>query len=187
MNTKLTPEHHAAQSAPIHHQDRATPAAAQSETDPVCGMSVAANDERYVEHQGHKYYFCSNGCKTKFAADPERYLKPKIPSTAKPKAGAIFTCPMHPEIRRDRPGSCPICGMALEPLNVSLDDADDSELRSMLLRFRIGVGRACRGGPGGAGDSRGVMGRMAVLRAGMAFLSHLEPEHVQPDRARHRR
>ena len=102
-------------------------------------MSVAANDERCVEHQGHKYYFCSNGCKTKFAADPERYLKPKIPSTAKPKAGASFTCPMHPEIRRDRPGSCPICGMALEPLNVSLDDADDSELRSMLLRFWIGV------------------------------------------------
>ena len=92
-----------------------------------------------MKHHGHKYFFCSNGCKTKFAADPEHYLEPKLTLPAKLAAGAIYTCPMHPEIRRDGPGNCPICGMALEPLNVSLEDADDSELRSMTKRFWIGA------------------------------------------------
>ena len=102
-------------------------------------MKVAANSERWLDLEGHKYFFCSNGCKTKFAADPQRYLKPKESAPATLATGAIYTCPMHPEIRRDRPGHCPICGMALEPLNVSLDEADDSELRSMSMRFWIGV------------------------------------------------
>src|ERR1700681_4840095 len=89
------------------------------------GPDIHDNAARCVEHRGHKYFFCSNGCRSRFAADPEQYLRPKSPSPSKVPAGAIYTCPMHPEIRRDRPGNCPICGMALEPLNVSLEDADD--------------------------------------------------------------
>jgi heavy metal translocating P-type ATPase len=139
MNAKSHHESHGGHPGPGHHHDDADSTVARSEIDPVCGMSVAANAERWVEHRGHKYFFCSNGCRDRFVADPEQYLKPKSPSPSKVPAGAIYTCPMHPEIRRDRPGNCPICGMALEPLNVSLEDADDSELRSMTLRFWVGA------------------------------------------------
>jgi len=111
--------------------------AARSETDPVCGMKVAANDERSVEHMGTMYFFCSPGCKTKFAADPGKYLKPKSAPPAQQDMSAIYTCPMHPEIQQRGPGSCPICGMALEPMTVSLDEEDSSELRSMTLRFWV--------------------------------------------------
>ena len=132
---------HHGEAAHDHHHDRGaqSQAAGKTETDPVCGMKVAPNPARAVEHEGHTYYFCSDGCKTKFAADPARYLAPKPATPAKATPGAIYTCPMHPEIRRNGPGSCPICGMALEPLTVSLEDADDSELRSMTLRFWIGA------------------------------------------------
>ena len=139
MNEKSHHESHGGHHGPDHHRDDADSAITRSEIDPVCGMSVAANAERSVEHRGQKYLFCSNGCRDRFAANPEQYLKPKAPSPSQLPAGAIYTCPMHPEIRRDRPGNCPICGMALEPLNISLEDADDSELRSMTLRFWVGV------------------------------------------------
>ncbi len=72
---------------------------------------------KYSEtHDGVRYFFCSAGCQTKFKADPGKYLKADAPAP-KPAAqkGVIYTCPMHPEIRQDGPGSCPICGMALEP------------------------------------------------------------------------
>ena len=102
--------------------------------DPVCGMAV--NPEECAgshEYQGTEYFFCGKGCIAKFAASPETYLKPKLVSA---KPGATYTCPMHPEIVRNQPGPCPICGMALEPMTVSLDD-ENPELDDMTRRFWI--------------------------------------------------
>src|SRR5215470_16347817 len=95
------------------HNDTAAAAAA---IDPVCGMRVdpAAGKPR-AEHAGTTYHFCSEGCRSKFAADPGRYLAPRRPAAPPAPSGTIYTCPMHPEIRQPGPGSCPICGMALEP------------------------------------------------------------------------
>jgi Cu+-exporting ATPase len=87
-------------------------------TDPVCGMTVDPYGEGpRAEHKGHTYHFCSDGCRSKFAADPERYLN----KTGEPEPlpqGTLYTCPMHPEIVQEGPGHCPICGMALEPMGV---------------------------------------------------------------------
>ena len=96
--------------------------------DPVCGMSVDPKTAKHhAEHAGRPYYFCSAGCRAKFVADPVTYLTAKpVAATAAP--GSIWTCPMHPQIRRERPGSCPICGMALEPEEPSLDDGPNPEL-----------------------------------------------------------
>jgi Cu+-exporting ATPase len=104
--------------------------------DPVCGMSVAADGPHHCEHRGLTYHFCNPRCLAKFQAEPERYLGPK-PAVAEGSTDGIYTCPMHPEIRKQGPGSCPICGMALEPLEVSLDEAENLELRDMSRRFRI--------------------------------------------------
>jgi Cu+-exporting ATPase len=97
-----------------------------------------AKTKHYADHAGHAYHFCSHGCRTKFVADPNKYL---AAADAKPAAdpGAIYTCPMHPEVRQVGPGSCPICGMALEPETVSLDDAPNLELADMTRRFWIGL------------------------------------------------
>src|SRR5215213_8604596 len=86
-------------------------------TDPVCGMKVdPASAADSFDYNGTRYYFCMPGCRKKFEADPNNYLSPAPsrpgPSSAMP-AGTIYTCPMHPEVRQDRPGSCPKCGMAL--------------------------------------------------------------------------
>src|ERR1700730_16933254 len=90
-------------------------------TDPVCGMDVDPATARHrAEHDGRTYYFCSAGCRAKFAADPAKYLGPGPAPEAAP-AGAIYTSPMHPEIRQAGPGACPICGMALEPMMASAD------------------------------------------------------------------
>jgi Cu+-exporting ATPase len=111
--------------------------------DPVCGMTVAANPDKSVQHAGKTYYFCSQGCVTKFRANPEQYLR-KSAAGAEPAAPAptskdvIYTCPMHPQVRQVGPGSCPICGMALEPEVATLEE-DTSELRDMTRRFWIGV------------------------------------------------
>jgi Cu+-exporting ATPase len=104
--------------------------------DPVCGMSVdpAAAEHRF-DHDGTTYSFCSAGCRTKFAANPARYLGPKSAPVQPPPAGAIYTCPMHPEIRRDGPGACPICGMALEPEEPSAEAAPNAELIDMKRRL----------------------------------------------------
>ena len=96
-------------------------------------------DTRAAKHRfdldGTPYYFCSAGCLEKFRADPDRYLNP---SDEEPHGdiveGTIWTCPMHPEIRRDAPGSCPICGMALEPLEPSLEEGPNPELIDMSRR-----------------------------------------------------
>ncbi|MBO9709033.1 MAG: heavy metal translocating P-type ATPase [Caulobacter sp.] len=106
--------------------------------DPVCGMTVdPATAKHYAVLDGQDYWFCSAGCKAKFEADPQRYLNP-APPPAMPK-GTIYTCPMHPEIRQEGPGTCPICGMALEPETPSLDDGPNPELTDMSRRFWIGL------------------------------------------------
>lgn len=89
-------------------------------------------------HQGQDYFFCSGRCRERFEAEPEKYLKPRKPEPAAP-AGTVYTCPMHPEVRQVGPGACPICGMALEPEQVSLDDAPDPELIDMTRRFWIAL------------------------------------------------
>jgi len=93
------------------------------------------------EHQGQSFYFCSAGCATKFRADPERYLIPKTTEPAAP-AGTIYTCPMHPEIRQEGPGTCPICGMALEPELVTADTGPNPELADMMRRLWIAAALA---------------------------------------------
>ncbi len=117
-----------------------SPAEAGSAIDPVCGMSVDPHTTPHRHtHQGHPYYFCSAGCRSKFAADPARYLAPTAASAPPVPAGAIYTCPMHPEIRQVGPGACPICGMALEPELVSAESAPNPELADMTRRFWIGL------------------------------------------------
>ncbi|MDB5635607.1 MAG: copper-translocating P-type ATPase [Bradyrhizobium sp.] len=117
-------------------------AAAATAIDPVCGMSVdPATAKHRVAYNGQDYFFCSARCRERFEAEPEKFLQPepaKHPEPVTP-AGTIYTCPMHPEIRQAGPGSCPICGMALEPEQVSLDDAPDPELTDMTRRFWIAL------------------------------------------------
>jgi Cu+-exporting ATPase len=109
--------------------------------DPVCGMTVNPHTAQHRhEHAGQIYHFCSSGCRTKFAANPGKYLSPSTAIPAEPvPEGTIYTCPMHPEVRQVGPGSCPICGMALEPEIVSADNAPNHELADMTRRFWIGV------------------------------------------------
>ena len=97
-----------------------------------------ATAKHRLSHNGQDYFFCSARCRQRFEAGPEKFLAPGTPPAAAP-AGAIYTCPMHPEVRQAGPGSCPICGMALEPEQVSLDDAPDPELIDMTRRFRVAL------------------------------------------------
>ncbi|MBY0508652.1 MAG: cadmium-translocating P-type ATPase [Rhodospirillaceae bacterium] len=113
--------------------------AAGAVKDPVCGMDVHPSTAAHTSsHAGQDYFFCSGGCKTKFDANPGAYVNPQ-PRTPAAVQGAIYTCPMHPEIRQEGPGSCPICGMALEPLLVSAADEANPELDDMSRRFWIGL------------------------------------------------
>jgi Cu+-exporting ATPase len=108
-------------------------------TDPVCGMKVnPATAKHRFTYQGEEFFFCSGRCRERFEAEPEKFLKPREPEPP-PSAGTIYTCPMHPEVRQVGPGSCPICGMALEPEQVSLDDAPDPELIDMTRRFWVSL------------------------------------------------
>ena len=123
-----------------HHADAAP--GAGTVKDPVCGMTVDPHTAKHrAEHDGHPFYFCSNGCRTKFEADPARYIDPASAATqAEPvPGGTTYTCPMHAQIRQVGPGSCPICGMALEPETVSLDDGPNEELVDMTRRFWVGL------------------------------------------------
>jgi Cu+-exporting ATPase len=114
-----------------------------SSKDPVCGMSVDPHTaEHRSEHAGKTWYFCSSGCKSKFNDAPEKYLGDKSEQEEPVAPGTMFTCPMHPEIRQQGPGDCPICGMALEPEEVSLDDGPSGELTDMTRRFWIGLALA---------------------------------------------
>jgi Cu+-exporting ATPase len=129
----------------------------QTVIDPVCGMSIAPPDAaEHHKHAGTTYYFCNPGCARLFRADPERYLAPHHPvqtahatslpviAAVDPVAGAHstdrrYTCPMHPEVVSDKPGSCPKCGMALEPVTPDADDGDSPELAGMSRRFWVGL------------------------------------------------
>ena len=104
--------------------------------DPVCGMKVSADSPHQAQHAGHDFRFCSARCRDKFVAEPERFLAPGPASPQAPTSGAgsTYTCPMHPEIVRDAPGSCPICGMALEPV-LPTDDDENPELADFGRRF----------------------------------------------------
>ncbi|OCC02018.1 copper-translocating P-type ATPase [Labrys sp. WJW] len=120
-----------------HHHDHA--GAHSGVKDPVCGMDVdPATAKHSIQHEGHPYYFCSAGCKSKFEAEPGRYLGERKPTPVAP-AGTIYTCPMHPEIRQEGPGSCPICGMALEPLQVTAEAGPNPELAEMTRRFWVSL------------------------------------------------
>jgi len=109
--------------------------------DPVCGMSVDPATALTHRHGNETYYFCNPRCRDKFVADPSHYLEPKerAEPNAAVAAGTVWTCPMHPEIRRDAPGACPICGMALEPLAPSAEEGENAELKDMTRRFWISV------------------------------------------------
>ena len=121
-----------------HHRPPAAHAGSKV-LDPVCGMTVdPATSPHRLDIGGETYHFCSAGCRTKFAAAPQPYLDKGKPKPAVPE-GAIYTCPMHPQIRQVGPGSCPICGMALEPELATLDTAPNPELADMTRRFWTGL------------------------------------------------
>ncbi|KQW21934.1 haloacid dehalogenase [Afipia sp. Root123D2] len=125
-----------------HHHGAAAPDDGRV-TDPVCGMRVDPQTAKggHFTYKDNDYSFCSQRCHDRFEAEPEKFLAPKQPE---PEAapGTIYTCPMHPEVRQEGPGSCPKCGMALEPETVSLDDKPDPELIDMTRRFWIGLALA---------------------------------------------
>ncbi len=105
-------------------------------TDPVCGMAVdPATTTHHARHDGSDYPFCSDGCRRKFIADPQRYLTPDADAAEPVPAGTLYTCPMHPEIEQEGPGTCPLCGMALEPAMPSLEEGENPELTDFRRRF----------------------------------------------------
>jgi Cu+-exporting ATPase len=120
-----------------HHRHHAPASGAKTATDPVCGMQVEMReDARSREYGGETYWFCSEGCETKFGVDPYFYASGNAQKTSqKAQPGTQYTCPMHPEIIRDEPGSCPICGMALEPMVPS--DEPSEELTDFTRRMWI--------------------------------------------------
>jgi len=140
-----------------HHHDHHEAGAEAGETvrDPVCGMMVDPAHTVSAEHDGKTYHFCCEGCRTSFVADPDKYLNAKpFVLPGKPAAhahahhehhhapavapkGTKYTCPMHPEIVRDGPGDCPLCGMALEPMVASLDDGPNPELVDFTRRLIV--------------------------------------------------
>ncbi len=120
-----------------HHHDHDAPGEA---TDPVCGMKVTPGpDAISYDYAGETYYFCREGCRDKFAADPEKYLSDQgEPDPAPP--GTLYTCPMDPEIVQEGPGTCPICGMGLEPMSPSAaPSGPDPELVDFTRRLIVGA------------------------------------------------
>ena len=128
-------------SYPHTPQHKSATANVASATDPVCGMTVKVTPTIIHEkHDGNDYYFCNPRCRNKFVAEPSRYITPEPkPTQTTATAGVKWTCPMHPQIVRDAPGSCPICGMALEPITPTSAAAVNPELVDMTSRFWIGV------------------------------------------------
>lgn len=119
--------------------------------DPVCGMSV--NPETSAgsyAHRGRTYFFCSTHCLARFQAEPDRYLDQRksaigsdfftgTPTFQDQPQHGTHTCPMHPEVVQDQPGSCPVCGMALEPRTITLDESGNPELTDMMRRFKVSL------------------------------------------------
>ena len=118
--------------------------AAVEVVDPVCGMTITPADAvGQVDYRGQTYYFCAESCLERFRADPESFLTPRAAVSETPvPQGTKYTCPMHPEIVRDGPGACPICGMALEPMVPALDEGPNPELIDMTRRFWIAAALA---------------------------------------------
>jgi P-type Cu+ transporter len=114
-------------------------------TDPVCGMKVSVGTAKWsAEYGGETFYFCGQSCQKKFVANPSAWVGPKASAQHLGAVGAVrtggeYTCPMHPEIVRDGPGSCPICGMALEPRTITAEDTGNPELVSMIRRLWVGA------------------------------------------------
>ena len=126
----------------IHHETGTLDDHAKVKTkDPVCGMTVDPHTTKHrATYQGKSFHFCSNGCREKFIANPEKYLEPASTQAENVVPGSKYTCPMHPEIVRDAPGDCPICGMALEPMGVPVsDEGPNPELVDFTRRFWIGA------------------------------------------------
>jgi P-type Cu+ transporter len=132
--------HGSTQHQAVDGDDHSQPIPSDGVRDPVCGMLVDPHTTRHRhEFEGRTYYFCSAGCLAKFKAGPKKFLT-KGPKTEAPVAeGTIYTCPMHPQIRQVGPGSCPICGMALEPVIATAETGPNPELADMTRRFWIGT------------------------------------------------
>ena len=119
-----------------HHHNPQASTGGLTEKDPVCGMTVSADSRFHAAHQGKTYRFCSEKCESKFVADPQRYVAASTDVAHAPaQEGTIYTCPMHPEIRQDHPGNCPICGMTLEPVIPELSEEENPELVDFQKRF----------------------------------------------------
>ncbi|MBW2401646.1 MAG: YHS domain-containing protein, partial [Deltaproteobacteria bacterium] len=106
--------------------------------DPVCGMTVEPDGPHRTLHAGISYGFCGARCLERFRADPEHFLA-ESPSERSVEGPGPYTCPMHPEIVQDEFGTCPICGMALEPMEISAAEEANPELEDMLRRFKFGL------------------------------------------------
>ena len=189
--------------------------APQTVVDPVCGMTISPADAvGTADYQGETYHFCSVACLEQFRADPAKFVdpSPRQEGAASMDLEADYTCPMHPEIRQKAPGSCPICGMALEPVTVTLARSAERRARRHDAAVPMGTGahrtnsrahdrrvhpRAASSSASAhrcveldrarARDARGAVGGMAVLRARMVVGGQPAPEHVHADRARCRR
>jgi Cu+-exporting ATPase len=126
--------------AHAHFHDHSAGGTNEGVRDPVCGMTVDPQTAKYRHtHAGRPYYFCSAQCREKFVAEPACYLKPDAAAAPNVTPETIYTCPMHPEIRRRGPGSCPICGMTLEPEVIAANAGTSPELADMTRRFWIGL------------------------------------------------
>jgi YHS domain-containing protein len=164
MNSEHSGQHH--DHAHHHsHSSSVLKSTSSNVIDPVCGMTVKPESPHATDLDGVHYRFCSAKCKTKFDAEPARYLAPQPAEPAIPDAE--YTCPMHPEIRQIGPGTCPKCGMALEPLLPDLDEDEENPstgfppplLGSLPLtvhRGRPGDGRAPAGRPVAMGHALGA-------------------------------
>ena len=185
--------------------------ASGSAIDPVCGMTVDPRTAVSFVHGDATHYFCCDGCQKTFAANPAAYLGDGAHKRDRVgPAATVWTCPMHPEIRRDAPGACPICGMALEPFEPTAEEGENAELADMTRRLRIGVALTApllvamlaefvpaldpmrllghttvRMGAARARDAGRDLVRRAVLRTRLAVDRQSQPEHVHADRARH--
>ena len=136
-------EQHGSHTHGAHDDGPSARAVAEGEKDPVCGMIVDPHTAKHRHmYEGHPYYFCSAKCRERFTADPTKYLAPEVEPAAAEPAGTIFTCPMHPEIRQNGPGSCPICGMALESEVATAGAEPNPELADMTRRFWVGLALA---------------------------------------------
>ncbi len=139
--SSISPSHNKSPDQCCHVGQTEDSAAASAKiVDPVCGMKVEEPREHSAEHQGKTYAFCSEHCLKAFKKEPSRYVGSDVGSQKRSRiqtsSQAVYTCPMHPEIRQIGPGSCPICGMALEPAEVAIDEEPNEELTDMSMRFK---------------------------------------------------